>query len=72
MISFKLLSKSELLPPTSKGTGLWFNSRKISIDLGQNPVLLLRASDGSLGAAISSNDNVSAYPEKIAELLERL
>ena len=70
MIRFKLLSENELLPAIHKGTGAWFGSKTISVDIGQNPVLLLRAADGSLGAAISSNDNASGYKQAVTDLLE--
>ncbi|MBI5636512.1 MAG: hypothetical protein HZA03_00930 [Nitrospinae bacterium] len=39
------------------------------MDIGQNPVLLLRAADGSLGAAISSNGSANGYTHTVSGLL---
>lgn len=71
MITYKLLPSASPQHPSNKGAGLWTNSRAISVDLGQNPALLLRSPDGSLGAVISSNEDANAYPRHIAEFLER-
>lgn len=70
MIHFKLLNEKEHLSSAHRGTGAWFSSKTISADIGQNPVLLIRAADGSLGAAISSNDNANAYKQTITGLVE--
>lgn len=70
MLHFKLLSEKEHLPATCKGTGAWFSSKPMNVDIGQNPVLLLRAADGSLGAAISSNDSANAYKQVVIDLVE--
>lgn len=63
MIHFKLLNEKEHLHATHKGSGAWFNAKTISLDIGQNPVLILRAANGSLGAAICSNDNANVYKQ---------
>jgi len=70
MIRFKLLGEKEHLSAVNKGTGAWFGSKTISVDIGQNPALLLRTADGSLGAAISSNNNANIYKQSVIDLLE--
>lgn len=70
MIHFKLLNEKEHLHATHKGTGAWFNTKTLSVDIGQNPVLILRAADGSLGAAICSNENASGYKQAMIDHME--
>ncbi len=70
MIHFKLLNEKEHLHATHKGTGAWFNTKTLSVDIGQNPVLILRAPDGSLGAAISSNDTANGYKQAMIDHME--
>jgi chemotaxis methyl-accepting protein methylase len=69
MIKFNLLKQPEEVAVLHKGSGAWVGARPIGVDAGQNPVLILRSSDGSLGAAIMSNEPASTYSNKIEELL---
>ncbi len=70
MIGFKLLHEKNHSSATHKGTGAWFGSKPINVDIGQNPVFLLRAPDGSVGAAISSNDSANAYKQALITLVK--
>ncbi len=70
MISFKLLSEAGHLPAINKGTGAWFGSKTLNVDIGQNTVLLLRSPDGSFGAAISSSDSANAYKQTLVHLIK--
>ncbi|MBI3795081.1 MAG: hypothetical protein HY280_10205 [Nitrospinae bacterium] len=70
MIRFKLLAEHESLPAHNKGTGVWFGAGALNVDIGQNPVLLLRSPDGSVGAALCSNDAANSYKQSIDDLLK--
>ncbi len=71
MISFQLLSSDEGKPPAYSGTGVWLGRGKLGVDAGQNPVLLLRSVDGSIGGIICVDESGSGYGTRASELLEK-
>lgn len=70
MIKFTLLKQPEKAALVHKGTGVWIGARVMAVDAGQNPVLLIRSTDGSLGGAVMANESANAYSNKVEELLK--
>jgi len=59
MIQKKITTKELATNQLHSQTGLWFGREMLALDAGQNPAVLFRSPDGSIGAILSLNEHAN-------------
>lgn len=71
MIRYKPLAKDNLRTPPKKKSNILLGSTGISVDIGSNPVIILRSKDGKMGAVMFVDETGADFEKSSKEALDK-